>query len=192
MTGLPASIVGLAERGLLRPGMFADVTIFDPRTIADRATINQPTVPATGIGTVIVNGRIALDNGHFTPGAGRYLRRSRHEPSRAMAMNRGPFSLRATGAGQSVFVQISGNRQVLHYSGPMGRMRAKAPVTLQVAPGWAAITAMGQWADGTETAFSIFVEQGELIFAAAGRGTVRLAIQPNSLPKHYDNRRGRR
>ena len=75
MTGLPASNVGLKQRGLLRPGYFADVTIFDPKTVIDRATFEDPNQYPVGINFVIVNGQIEVDNGERTPAlAGRALR----------------------------------------------------------------------------------------------------------------------
>jgi dihydroorotase/N-acyl-D-amino-acid deacylase len=75
MTGLPASNVGLRQRGLLRAGYFADITIFDPRTVIDRATFEEPNQYPIGINYVIVNGRVEVDNGQRTPvNSGRVLR----------------------------------------------------------------------------------------------------------------------
>jgi N-acyl-D-amino-acid deacylase len=75
MTGLPASNVGLKRRGLLRDGYFADITIFDPKTVIDRATFENPNQYPVGINYVIVNGQIEVDNGQRTPAlAGRVLR----------------------------------------------------------------------------------------------------------------------
>src|SRR5882762_9408358 len=75
MTGLPASNVGLKQRGLLRAGYFADITIFDPKTVIDRATFADPNQYPLGINFVIVNGQIEVDNGQRTPAnAGRVLR----------------------------------------------------------------------------------------------------------------------
>jgi len=75
MTGLPAFNVGLKQRGLLRPGYFADITIFDPKTVIDRATFEEPNQYPVGINYVIVNGQIEVDNGQRTPAnSGRVLR----------------------------------------------------------------------------------------------------------------------
>jgi N-acyl-D-amino-acid deacylase len=75
MTGLPASNVGLKNRGLIRPGYFADLTIFDPKTVIDRATFEAPNQYPVGINFVIVNGQIEVDGGKRTPVlAGRVLR----------------------------------------------------------------------------------------------------------------------
>jgi dihydroorotase/N-acyl-D-amino-acid deacylase len=84
MTSLAAQRVGLTERGLIRPGMFADVTVFDPATVADRATFEDPHRPSVGIVHVFVNGTAVLRDGHLTrarPGRGLrgpgYIRRER-------------------------------------------------------------------------------------------------------------------
>ena len=75
MTGLPASNVGLKNRGLIREGYFADITIFDPKTVIDRATFADPNQYPVGINFVIVNGQIEVDNGERTPAlAGQVLR----------------------------------------------------------------------------------------------------------------------
>ncbi|PYS61987.1 MAG: dihydroorotase [Acidobacteria bacterium] len=75
MTGLPASNVGLKQRGLIREGYFADITIFDPKTVIDRATFEEPNQYPVGINFVIVNGQIEVDNAQRTPAlAGRVLR----------------------------------------------------------------------------------------------------------------------
>jgi N-acyl-D-aspartate/D-glutamate deacylase len=75
MTGLPASNLGLKSRGLLREGYFADITIFDPKTVIDRATFEEPNQYPIGINFVIVNGQIEVDGGQRTPAlAGRVLR----------------------------------------------------------------------------------------------------------------------
>jgi N-acyl-D-amino-acid deacylase len=62
MTSLPAQTFGLNERGLLREGMYADITIFDPRTIIDVGTYTNPRQFPVGIEYVIVNGRLVLEN----------------------------------------------------------------------------------------------------------------------------------
>ena len=66
MTSRAAIRVGLTDRGLLRPGMFADITIFDPATIRDVATFEDPTHYSVGIRWVVVNGRAVVENGRIT------------------------------------------------------------------------------------------------------------------------------
>jgi N-acyl-D-amino-acid deacylase len=77
MTGLPAARLGLTDRGLLAPGFHADITIYAPETVGDRATFDAPHRFAAGIAFVIINGRIAYENS--APNgtlAGRVLRRA--------------------------------------------------------------------------------------------------------------------
>lgn len=75
MTGLSAARVNLRDRGVLRPGAFADITIFDPRRVRDRATFEQPNQYAEGINYVIINGQLAVDAGARTDTlSGRVLR----------------------------------------------------------------------------------------------------------------------
>jgi len=66
MTSLPASNLGIADRGLLKPGNFADVVIFDPQTIAARATYEKPHQYAVGVIDVFVNGVQVLRDGEHT------------------------------------------------------------------------------------------------------------------------------
>ena len=75
MTSLAAQRVGLSERGLLKPGMYADITVFDPTTIIDRATFEEPSQLATGVSYVLVNGVPVVDGGQVTAALpGRALR----------------------------------------------------------------------------------------------------------------------
>jgi N-acyl-D-amino-acid deacylase len=66
LTSLPAANLGLDRRGLLREGYFADVVVFDPQTIADRATYQQPHQYAVGVRHVFVNGVQILKDGEHT------------------------------------------------------------------------------------------------------------------------------
>jgi N-acyl-D-amino-acid deacylase len=76
MTSLPAAQFGLKDRGVLRPGAFADLVLFNPDTIADLATFERPQTPAAGIAEVMVNGRSVWRDGAPTGDRpGRALRR---------------------------------------------------------------------------------------------------------------------
>ncbi len=76
MTSQNAAKIGLTDRGLLRAGQVADVTVFDPKTIGDRATYLDPFQYAEGVRWVVVNGQVALAEGRPTAArGGRALRR---------------------------------------------------------------------------------------------------------------------
>jgi N-acyl-D-amino-acid deacylase len=76
MTSLAAENVGIRERGAVKPGYFADLVLFDPARVLDRATTSASTLPSEDIHTVIVNGRVVYTEGRSTETyAGRTLRR---------------------------------------------------------------------------------------------------------------------
>ena len=66
MTSRAATRVGLQDRGILRPGMAADITVFDPNTIRDVATFEDPNHYSVGVRYVLVNGRAVVDDGKIT------------------------------------------------------------------------------------------------------------------------------
>jgi N-acyl-D-amino-acid deacylase len=76
MTGLTAAKFGIKDRGVLRVGAFADVTVFDPATVIDAATFEDPIRPSPGIDIVLVNGQPVWRDGVSTGvRSGRALRR---------------------------------------------------------------------------------------------------------------------
>jgi N-acyl-D-amino-acid deacylase len=70
MTSLPAHTFGLADRGILKPGMAADVVVFDPARVADEATFARPHQYSVGFDWVLVNGVVAVDGGKVTKARG--------------------------------------------------------------------------------------------------------------------------
>lgn len=75
ITSMPAQREHLTNRGLIKTGFYADVTVFDPATIIDRATYEDPARISEGVDYVFVNGRLEYDHGKLTPAkAGRALR----------------------------------------------------------------------------------------------------------------------
>ena len=75
-TGLPADILGLADRGYLRPGAYADVVVFDPETLIDQATFEEPNQYSTGVKYLFVAGKLTLEEGK--PSQTLYGRALRH------------------------------------------------------------------------------------------------------------------
>lgn len=76
-TGRTARRLGMTDRGFVRPGYMADLVLFDPRVVRDRATYEAPTLTADGIEQVYVGGSLAIDKGNVVnPALGRVLRRS--------------------------------------------------------------------------------------------------------------------
>jgi N-acyl-D-aspartate/D-glutamate deacylase len=77
MTGMPARKLGLADRGVIKAGYFADLVIFSPDLISDRSTYAEPYRYPIGIDYVIVNGKVVIEEGRHTGvRAGRVIRKS--------------------------------------------------------------------------------------------------------------------
>jgi N-acyl-D-aspartate/D-glutamate deacylase len=82
MTSLSADVLGLADRGRIRVGAVADLVVFDPATIADRATFDSPYEPPIGVAAVVVNGMpVVLDGEPTGATPGRVLRRRATTPT---------------------------------------------------------------------------------------------------------------
>ncbi|MFN0145117.1 MAG: amidohydrolase family protein, partial [Dehalococcoidia bacterium] len=78
MTSLACERFGLAERGLVKEGYWADLVLFDPATVKDLATYEKPKQEPAGISMVVVNGQVACEGGQHTgAGSGQALRLSR-------------------------------------------------------------------------------------------------------------------
>lgn len=75
MTSLPARTFSLKERGLIKPGMAADLVLFDPARVEDKATFADPHQYSEGFDAIIVNGKVAVENGKLTEArAGKVVR----------------------------------------------------------------------------------------------------------------------
>ncbi len=81
LTSLPAGNLGLDRRGLLRPGYFADLVVFDPEKVADKATFDRPHQYAVGMKHVVVNGRLVIRDGVHT---GEKSGRALHGPGKVV------------------------------------------------------------------------------------------------------------
>ena len=107
MTGLPAARLGLTDRGRLAAGLLADLVVFDPATVADQATYEQPHQYPLGIDYVIVNGQVEVDGGKLTDArAGRVIRHTpRRGPVAFLNVNVIPIGRPGVLAGQTVVVR---------------------------------------------------------------------------------------
>ena len=149
MTALPAATIGMIDRGYLAPGMAADVTVFDPQTVIDRATYENPAVRSEGIKHVFVNGVHALRDGIVTgERGGRLLWRTDAMPSRPMTPNAPRrVTLRTRTEHGEISLDISQEAGARSAQGTIvmreGDERAVAGElgVLQTAPGWASFTA---------------------------------------------------
>ena len=104
MSGLPATTLGMLDRGFIAVGMSADLVVFDPETVIDHATFEDPSVPSTGIGHVMVNGSFAWRDGALTGmRSGRTLRRPAAHPARPLKVDE-PRSVSFEG-----FVSLAGD-----------------------------------------------------------------------------------
>lgn len=82
ITSMPATRLELHDRGLIRPGFFADLVVFHPEKIIDTATFSEPHQYPRGMDTVIVNGRIVVSRNTLTgERPGRLLKRRSHQGS---------------------------------------------------------------------------------------------------------------
>jgi N-acyl-D-amino-acid deacylase len=77
MTSKPAAVFGFERRGLLKPGFFADIAVFNPDTVLDKGTFVDPVQFPVGIEHVFINGQAVVDHGVFCPtAAGKILRKN--------------------------------------------------------------------------------------------------------------------
>ena len=172
MTALPAATIGMTDRGYLAHGMTADITVFDPRTVIDRATYENPSALSEGVRHVLVNGELALRDGKVTGStAGRVLLRGAGMPSRPMPAGRSR-RLTITGThGRAVFDidarQEPGRREA------RGTLKMSIPdndasltVTrfgvLQIADRWASLTAQARMKpEDMERPVTITIDAGD-------------------------------
>lgn len=193
MTGLPATMIGMVDRGFLAPGMVADITVFDPETVIDRATFDEPRQFSHGIEHVLVNGHLALRDRELTDvQAGKALRRGASMISRPMT---GSDPVRASARGYLEPVGEEGDRCpvqvtfdatsdatrtngtfVLNDRGNGVTFRGTELSMVQVADGWATITGRGKIAgeDG-DRSFHVILDEKDLL--ENRRTTITIRVQ---------------
>jgi N-acyl-D-aspartate/D-glutamate deacylase len=177
MTALPASTIGAVDRGILAAGMAADVTIFDPLTVIDHATYDEPARRSDGIRDVIVNGQIALRDGTPTSlRGGRALARTAHMPSRLLSLDR-ERSVAVSGplANGRISLSVSQKAGARTASGLLRlddaqagmHLRMDAFGVLQSMDGWASFTGTGRTAArGPERSVTVIVDRADPLDAS--------------------------
>jgi N-acyl-D-aspartate/D-glutamate deacylase len=172
MTALPATIIGMVDRGFIAVGMAADITVFDGTTVIDHATYAQPMDVSEGIRFVLVNGRVALRDGEPTGiAAGRSLRRTRTMPSRPMNVA-SSLSLRAEAADSGRRISVDLARRKLRIESAGAVMEGIEFGLLQTAPRWATVTGLARdSATGQVLGFVLIVDEsgGTLTLEVDGR-----------------------
>lgn len=161
MTGLPASIIGLADRGFLAVGMAADIAVFDPATIRDHATYEEPTRLSDGMRHVLVNGRLALRDGNATGElGGRVLKRTADLPSRPMSLRKNrSVSVKVKDFDLQISQTANGKaRGRIRFTDGGREYRLFNAGLLQVSGKWAGFTGLLRSKDGEETAILVVVD----------------------------------
>jgi N-acyl-D-aspartate/D-glutamate deacylase len=191
MTALPANTIGMVDRGFLAPGMTADVTVFDPNTIIDHATYEDPAQLSEGVRYVLVNGVVELRDGRVTGAhGGQIMSRTAHMPSRPMnGAEARRLSLKGTMADKT--------RVSIDLVQAAGAARAKGSFTLSDSSGktivettdvgvlqttkdWASLTATARLpASGERRATTVIVEYADPLEAGRPR-TVIVQVQDQS------------
>jgi N-acyl-D-aspartate/D-glutamate deacylase len=158
MTLLPATMIGMVDRGAIAPGMAADITVFDPATVIDRATYEEPALPSEGVRHVLVNGGFALRDGTATGERhGRALLRKRDMPSRPMPAAASSLIVRGRAssddpAGDPLELTIDLDQRAADRSAS-GLLRARLPGGISIdADELGVLQAMGRWASITAMA----------------------------------------
>ncbi|WP_022891701.1 N-acyl-D-amino-acid deacylase family protein [Agromyces subbeticus] len=197
MTGLPATMLGMVDRGFIAEGMAADITVFDPNTIIDRATFAEPKQYAEGVRWVFVNGALALDDGEPTGAhSGLALRRASSMPTRPQNVDE-----RLTMVADGTVTPEDGSSPVklniaLSQRPGEGAVRGAVVVhgpdgaalhgvrygVLQTAEEWSSVTGIGRDERGAEHAFVIIVDGRDPLAAV---GETRVTIQIDGVGETY-------
>ena len=188
-SALPASTIGLVDRGFIAVGMAADIAVFDPETVIDHATYEQPALPSEGIRHVLVNGRVALRDGIATgERGGRALTRTEHMPSRPLGVERArAVAVKVTAPNTRIAIDVSQTGGMTAATGTMvledlqskKTIRATSIGELQVADGWASFTGRARVDDGDERAFTAIIDRANP--RAPALATVTVNAEPTTV-----------
>lgn len=197
MTGLPATMLGMVDRGFIAEGMAADITVFEPNTIIDRATFAEPKQYAEGVRWVFVNGALALDDGESTGAhSGLALRRTSSMPTRPQNIDeRLPAAARGTvtpiDRSDAVKLNVAltqragdgGVRGALVVHGPDGVVfHGVRYGMIQGSEDWSSITGIGRDEHGAERAFVVIVDGRDPL---ADDGEIRVTIRIDGVGDIY-------
>jgi N-acyl-D-amino-acid deacylase len=175
---LPAATIGMTDRGLLAIGMAADIAIIDPNTVIDRATYESPALPSEGVRFVLVNGKVALEQGRSTGiKSGAAMFRTSNMPSRQV--NDGLRMLRTSGtvSGKRIAIDLThrpGGRAAIGTLSLDGFEPMKQFGVLQATNGWASITTV----DAAGRALEVIVDTHD----PANRGGATVAVNVDRIP----------
>lgn len=180
MTGLPATMIGMTDRGFIAEGMVADITVFDPETVIDHATFDDPKQYSDGIEYVIVNGELALFEGELTGiQGGKVLKRSPNMPSRPMSLSE---LIHVDGTGALLPIEGSDDESMLQIDytldqNPEDRQadgyfrisdenngfdfQSEDLGKIQVTDGWASFTGRGTLNGNDERTFMVIIDENE-------------------------------
>lgn len=176
MTGLPAALVGIADRGLVAPGMAADLVVFDPKAVIDNASFEAPTARSSGIAHVLVAGTFAV-MGETPTGAkaGRVLLRRPDLPTRRLRLPAGRMEVAGPAGVKIAFSRARPDGAVagearFSADGSSYRIAGADLGVLQLAPGWSSITGVARAVDGAAVPAVLVLDR------PAGGGPSRLRI----------------
>ena len=177
-TWLPAATVGMIDRGLVAAGMAADLTVFDPKTVIDYATYENPAQRSQGIRFVLVNGAVVLEDGTPTPAQrGRPLFRTANMPSRPTNDTLRSLSARGVVSGRRVSIKLTHRAGARQAAGTFD-LEGVGPVdtigVLQTAQGWASISGI----DRTQRAVTLIVD----LHDPSNPGSATLAVNVDGAP----------
>jgi N-acyl-D-amino-acid deacylase len=182
MTSLPAARMGLRDRGRIAQGMMADLVVFNPATVADKATFTAPHQYPVGIDYVVVNGQVEVDQGKMTAArGGRVLRRPAPAPQPVAFVNVSvvPMDRERVLAGQTVLVRDGRIAEI----GPVAAVKVPEGVTRVdgtgkfLIPGLAEMHAHVPPGNAADSTISRVLE----LFALNGVTTVRSML---GIPRH--------
>ena len=178
-TWLPAATIGMIDRGLVAPGMAADVTVFDPNTVIDHATYDNPAERSQGIRFVLVNGTVVLEDGVPAQAqAGKPLFRTVNMPSRPTNETLRSLSAKGTVSGHRVAINLThraGARQAVGTFDIEGFAPLETIGVLQTTNRWASVSGV----DRTQRSVSLIVD----LHDPANSGNATFAVNIDGAPR---------